>query len=278
VKLLALVALAGCNWVLDLAPTTEITTPPPPGVIVPPDGPTNCPSPPDFSTWSFAPRTIPGFTQPIDSPAFITEDRVIFASQGQLFESALDGGATAITSLDLPDSSLLGQPSPAPGGDVFWFVRNGGSQAGTFYAVRDDAGWSAHRADFGFSTVNIELGAAAFYGGRIRLPVRRADEQPYMVEIDSSDGVSWTVLQAIDEPNGDAAAFSADGCLMLYIFQMPSGSGFSIAVAPREANGAFGAGTLISQVTEAATAAIDPSYRRVWIVDKSNALIEGLAP
>jgi hypothetical protein len=278
-KVLALVALAGCNRLLDLAPTTEIDgQPPPPGVIVPPDGPTNCPPAPDFSTWSFSQRTLPGFTQPMQNPSFVAADRVIFASQGQLFESGLDGGATPITSLDLPDDSTLGDPSPAPGGDVFWFTRVGGSQAGLYYAVRDDAGWTPHRADFGVSAVNLTIGAAAFYAGSIRMPAVRTTE-PTMIELQSFDGTTWTLLQTIQEDGGGAPTFSADGCLMLYTYAKPAASGFAIAVAARNADGTFGPGTPITQATNsAATAAIDPTYRRVWMVDDYLKLVEGLAP
>jgi hypothetical protein len=201
----------------------------------------------------------------------------MFASLGQIFESGVDDGATAITSLDLPDSSTVSDPTPIPGGDVFWFKRNGGTLAGIYYAVRDGGVWTDHRADLGFAANTVDLGAAAFYAGTIRMPVYR-DIRPNNVELSSSNGATWTVTEMV-LPDGQAEShesFSADGCLMLLQVSMTGSS--KLAVAARGPNGTFGPTTVISQtLTQVEFSVIDPTYRRLWVVD-GHQLLEAVAP
>jgi hypothetical protein len=261
-----LVALAACGGTASTDAGSD-------GLLVPPDGNAACGAPTAFDTWTYATRAAAGFPQPIGHPTFLASDRVVFASNGQLFDWDTVGAPTHIASLDLPDSSLLQAPSAAPGGHVFWFVRANGTSAGVYAAVQSGSDWVTMRAQLGVDALAFKPGAAAFYAGSVRMVILTGDlALDSLSEITSQDGIDWTQVGDISWPGVRAAfddpALTPDGCQLLLATSLADGSR-EIQVANRQNDGSFAPPVRASPNTRQTTGgpALDPTSSKLWFVE-----------
>jgi hypothetical protein len=235
------------------------------------DTPASCPPPPDFSTWTIAPRVYPGINNTVIHPTFLSDQDVVFSYQEVMFEGDLDASPTKLAGLDDMTGARLAGAAAAPGGDVFWYTRYANLGGGSYYAVRDGEQWSPHVADFSVTAYSVEPGSAGFYGSEVRMvvAVQRKSEDPFeLAELSSPDGTSWTELgplnfgtAALDSPFLDPM-LSVDGCVLLF------GRGtVGIEVALRGADGTFGQPMPFPGAaadTDAAQPAIAPDETLVW--------------
>lgn len=266
--------LTGCNSILGLSPTQ--IDPDARLLLVPPDGTTPCGPPPDFNSWHYAPRTV-GPTAVIH-PTFLTSDRIVYAYQGRMFESGLDGGAVELTALELYPGEGLAGASAAPGGDLMWFSRLDGTAAGNYLATRDASGWHQQRADFGIVAFQVQPGSLGFYAGDARMVVaiqQTRDVRARLFELSSHDGMTWTRLDTLSFSDGSVSMFdpalSVDGCFVLYSVY---GDANDLYVAGRGPDGVFLPPVHLDHAPNGFQPAIDPTSRRLWFNEYGGPLME----
>ena len=235
------------------------------------DTPASCPPPPDFSTWTIAPRAYPGINGGVLHPTFLSDQDVVFNYQTQFYEGDLTAAPTKLGELDDMTGAVLAGAAAAPGGDVFWYVRYSELGGGLYYAVRDGDHWAPHAADFAVTAYALEPGSAGFYGSEVRMvvAVKRTVNTPYeLTELSSLDGTTWTELPPLpfDAPPDYRTAYadpalSVDGCVLLF-----SRGTIGIEVALRGADGTFRAPFPFPGAADpvANQPAISPDQTLVW--------------
>lgn len=277
-------AALGCNEVFGLTATTLDDSAIPidaPRLLVPPDGSTTCPPPPNLDAWTFSP--VSTFATEVVHPTFLAADRVAYTAAGQLYESSLAGDARPIAELELSLVDIV-WPAAAPGADLVWFLRVPEMavpvpDVGLFYAHRDVNGWIAHRADLGVTGYQLQAGSVGFFAGSARMVVGLTPtmgDRMRLVELSSLDGLSWTRLDSFPFSNGADTDFdpalSADGCLVLHV------RGGGIHAAFRQSDGTFSVPQRLIGANDTSTftsqPAIDPSGTRLW-VKRGAVLVEG---
>jgi hypothetical protein len=261
-----LVALAACGGTASVDAGSD-------ALLVPPDGTAACDTPIAFDTWTYAMRAAAGFPQPIEHPTFLASDRVVFASNGHLFDWDTEHAPTQITSLDLPDSSKLQYPSAAPGGHLFWFARATGTSAGLYAAVESGGDWIAMRAQLGSDALVFEPGAAAFFAGGVRMVVINTQGgRDGLLELTSQDGIAWTQNAVIEWPGLSAdfgdPALTPDGCQLLLSRLVATGAR-EIQVSNRRPDGTFAPPVRAAPTAgpDVAGPTLDPTLSKMWFVE-----------
>ena len=269
-----LVAFAACGGTASVDAGRD-------ALLVPPDGNGVCGAPIAFDSWTYATRAAAGFPQPIEHPTFLASDRIVFASNGHLFDWDTVHAPAPIASLDLPDSSMLTSPSAGPGGHVFWFARTGGSSAGLYAAVESAGDWIAMRAELGSDALELEPGTAAFHAGGIRMVIlaRQQAGNDGLVELVSQDGITWTQLALIEWPGlgqafGDPA-LTPDGCQLL-LSALSANGGPEIEVANRQPDGTFAPPVLAAPngALDVSGPTLDPTRSKLWFVENGQ-IVQG---
>lgn len=289
-RALVLVAVAGCNQVFGLhrthATDAAQAATPADGLLWPPDGGTACAPPPDFSTWTVRPYSIPGWSSSVIHPALLTHDRAIFMYQSHLYDTG--AGAPRLIS-ELEPFQGVGQAAPSAScdGKSFWFARlNCITCSGIYYAVEDASGWVA-RVDDPIEAYQIQPGSVGFYAGSARMVMsiqHDAEELLHLVEVFSPDGLAWTQLPA-PIPLGTQLqaydpALSADGCFLLFTSPSTIDGNTDLYLSARGADGTFGTPSLLPFSTPRADemwATLDPTMTRLWFT-QGGALMEAVPP
>ena len=277
-------ALAGCNQVYGLAPTQLIDgadgASDAPPLVLAADGTTMCPPAPDFETWTYQPVT--GLSVPVEHATFLDNEHIVFGSNGSLYEGPIAGPHARIDALDLMDNAMLRSPSAAPDRDLFWFMRFQFNAGGPYYAKREAGQWTQDHADFGATAYQIQPGAAAYFGGTIRMVIaeqKTTSDKLRLVEFESHDGQTWQRLDTIAWSDGTSAhdfdpALSADGCLVFFRRTAPATKLFVAARGgawfgpPAELVAADGIASTLGYP------AIDPARTRLWFM-RDNQIYEG---
>lgn len=263
-RLLLAGALAGCNWVYGIGDThleqTTFSVVDGGRVLLPPDGTAACPAPPDFDTWTFAPRAIPGITK-IESPTFLAPDRVLFGANKIIYTMTLGQPPAPLTDIDPGDGSTMTNPAAAPGRELFWFTRTSPSVDGPFVALFDGNRWQTAPANLSLVAYTITPGAVGMYAGTARMVV--FTNQPNdTVELASQDGVVWTDVAHFGT-DIFAPQLSADGCWLFAI------QNSQVTVRVRGSDGTFGAPaflTAASAPTLPTLATLSPDGARLWVM------------
>lgn len=280
-SLVVVFGLAGCQLVFPLreplpdqpgdGPSPDAFRP-----LLPPDGSTTCGSTPDFDTWTYATFALSDFTGLIENPTFTASDRVLFSSEGRLYETPLAGPPSELTELMLADGTSIRFPGSTPDGQMIWFIRSAVGttppSVGPYYAIRTDDGFVATKTDFGIVSRQLIPSNVGFYSGTARMIVSiepNLGDRLILVELETLDGLTWTRLDTLPFSDGSAvgdldATIAADGCFV--VFRRTDAKTY---VASRDSNGVFGMPVEIQALAGSFEPALDPSGLHLWSVDSS---------